>query len=218
MSYIEFINIFPKYNFLEPLFEKDLIHSHTYDKGEIIITFNQKLSNIYFFISGRGRAYRTLNNGKEVIYSTYGSGDIAGDLEFITNTSTTCNIINSDKLTCYKLPMSLIDVNIFFETYKLFSGEVARKFVTNSMRTSIQLGYNLEDRVAHYCLYEYNNDVFSMDELAGFLGTTYRHLSRVLKKFSDSGFIKVENRNITIKDIKSLEKLSEFIRADFLIE
>ncbi len=218
MSYIEFINIFPKYNFLKPLFEKDLIHSYKWSKGENVISYNQSLSNIYFFTSGRGRAYRTLNNGKDVIYSTYGIGDIAGDLEFITDTSTTCNIISSDNLTCYKLPKSLIDVSIFFEIYKLFSCEVASKFITNSMRSSIQLGYNLEDRVAHYCLYEYKNDVYSMEELAGVLGTTYRHLSRVLKKFSDSGFITVENRQITVKDKKSLENLSKFIKEDFLIE
>ena len=44
-----------------------------------------------------------------------------------------------------------------------------------------------------------------MEELAGILGTTYRHLSRVLKKFSDSGYITVENKNITIKDRKMVK-------------
>lgn len=218
MSYIEFIKIFPKYNFLKPLFIKDMIHSNTWRKGQNIISYNQNISNIYFFTSGRGRAYRTLNNGKDVIYSTYGSGDIAGDLEFITGTTTTCNIISSDSLKCYILPKTLIDVSIFFEIYKLFSQELAKKFITNSLHTSIQLGYNLEDRVAHYCLYEYKNEVYSMEELAGVLGTTYRHLSRVLKKFSDNGFITVENRRITVIDKIPLETLSNLIKEDLQIK
>lgn len=217
MSYLEFIKIFQAYFFLKPLFDNKQITYECWNKGEIVISFNQKLDHIYFFTSGRGRAYRSLNNGKEVIYSRYGCCDIAGDLEFITDSSTTCNIISSSKLCGFKLAKSSITQDMYLDLFKLFSKEVANKFKLNSMHNSIKLGYNLDERVAHYCLYEYKDDVYSMDELSGILGTTYRHLSRVLKKFSDNGYIKVENRQITLLNRDPLKRLSELIKDDFLI-
>ncbi|QEN05914.1 Crp/Fnr family transcriptional regulator [Thiospirochaeta perfilievii] len=215
MSYSEFIKCFPKYNFLKPLFDKNLIPYKTWDKGEVICRCNRELDSLYFFTSGRGRAYRGLNNGKEVIYCLYSGKEIAGDVEFLIDTGTTCNIVSSGNLSGFRVKKSIIDEKIYNQLFNLLAKEVAYKFVTNSSSTTIKLGYKLEERVAYYVLYEYVDSVYLMEELAGLLGTTYRHLSRVFKKFNDEELLRLDNKKITILNRRELERLSSVIKEEF---
>lgn len=216
MSYLDFINVFPDYSLLKPLFDLNVVPYKTWEKGEIICHSNHILDSMYFFTSGRGQAYRPLSNGKNVIYAPYGAGDIAGDVEFIVDLKATGSMVSSNKLSGYRLYKSRITSDIYPDLYRIISEEVTQKLILSSVENAIRIGYSTEERIAYYCLYENDNIVFSMEELAGIIGTTYRHLSRVLKKFSDDGFINVENKKITVINNKELMNISKSIKDDFI--
>lgn len=215
---MEFIKVFPHFNFLKPLFDKELISKKTWKKGEILFHSTSWLDSLYFFTSGRGRAYLPLNNGKEVVYAPYGAGDIAGDVEFIVNMKATGSMLSIKNLSGFCLNKSIITEEMNLLLYKLIAKGVTSKLIASSIENSVRIGYGLDERVAHYCLYEYEDKIYSMDELAGLFRTTYRHLSRVLKNFSDRGFIKVENRVITVLNRPELEQLSILIKEDLHIK
>ncbi|MGL1893148.1 MAG: Crp/Fnr family transcriptional regulator [Spirochaetaceae bacterium] len=214
MSYKEFIKYFPDFSFLKPVFDQDLIQYKTWGKGEFICHNNSKMDNIYFFVSGSGRVYRLLNNGKEVMYDFYKEGQIAGDVEFLLNTETTCSLESSDNLSGYILPISIISSELHSKLFFLLSKVVANKLIKSSIQNSIKLGYTLEERLAYYLLYQYKDDVRSMSELATSLGTTYRHLSRIFKKFESENILLLENKRVTILTRNRLVKLSETIKED----
>lgn len=217
MSYSEFINTFPAFNFLKPLFEKKLITFYQWDKGEFVCRSDEKLKYIMFFTSGRGRVYKSLHNGKEVMYKVYGTGDIAGDVEFILNCRTACCLESTDSLTGYKVPISILPEDISHELFIELSKVVSDKFVKSSNQQAFRLGYTLEERLAHYILNDYKDGLTSMEELAAVLGTTYRHLSRVFKKLTSSGLLELKNKKVYIKDREGLEAVSIDINQDLTV-
>lgn len=214
MSYLEFIKIFPSFHFLKPIFDKNLVPFKQWGKGEILFHSGNYLEKIYFFTSGRGRAYLPLHNGKEVIYAPYGAGDIAGDIEYIIDIKASGSMISIDNLSGFTLCTSVIPIELKSIFFKIISHGVTTKLIASSVGNAIRIGYPLDERVAYYCLYEFADKIYSMEELAGFFGTTYRHLSRVLKNLSDLGYIKVEKRVITILNREALESICTNIKED----
>lgn len=214
MSYSEFINLFPDFSFLKPLFDSNRIFHKKWEKGKFICQSNQNLKDIIFFTSGRGKVYKSLHNGKDVMYKVYGSGDIAGDVEYILKCNTACCLQSTDNLTGFRLPISSLTAEISMELFVELSKVVSEKFLKGSNQQAFRLGYTLEERLAFYLLNEYRDGVTSMEELAAVLGTTYRHLSRVFKKFSNSGLLKLNNKIVEIKDRQGLIAMSYDIEQD----
>ncbi len=68
---------------------------------------------------------------------------------------------------------------------------------------------------SYHLIYEYSGGFSSMEELAGILGTTYRHLSRIFKKFSVKGLLILENKSVTILEKAKLKELCNLISHDF---
>lgn len=215
MSYREFIKHFPEYTFLKHLFDDNRIHFKTWQKGEFVCHSQSPMKNLYFFTSGRGKVYRQLINGKEIIYEIYRPGMIAGDVEYILSGQTTCSLESLDNLSACVLSFSLIDRELSSLLFPLLSKEVAKKLIANSVNNSIRLGYPLEERLAHYLLNQYDSTEISMGELALQFNTTYRHLSRVIKKFTNDGILTVINRVIHIHKGEILKKLSSSITEEF---
>ena len=74
--------------------------------------------------------------------------------------------------------------------------------------------YPLENRLVRYILEAYSTN-YSQDEnseslthISELLGTSYRHLLRVLDKFCSENIIKKSNKTIVILDTQKLENLA----------
>ncbi|MDU2112737.1 MAG: helix-turn-helix domain-containing protein, partial [Clostridiales bacterium] len=70
----------------------------------------------------------------------------------------------------------------------------------------------LENRLASYILASYtnedNNNTENLTQIAEFLGTSYRHLLRVVKEFELEKIIKRDNKKLVILDKDKLEDLA----------
>jgi len=53
-----------------------------------------------------------------------------------------------------------------------------------------------------------------LDEVASLIGTTKRHLNRVLKQWSDEGIVQRNNETIQIIDWSKIEEISEDVRFE----
>ncbi len=80
----------------------------------------------------------------------------------------------------------------------------------------INLSLNLEDRVSSYILSIEQNGYFEINlkELSDILGTTYRHLLRILKKFKEMNII---SSNGNVYHIEDKEKLSNHNLDNFIL-
>ncbi|MBM6837426.1 helix-turn-helix domain-containing protein, partial [Clostridium saudiense] len=86
----------------------------------------------------------------------------------------------------------------------------------NSLYSSINILYPLENRFASYLLSvipSYSNTITieGVNHISELLGSSYRHLNRVIKSLVDSNIIKKNKNEIHILDIKELESLAKDI-------
>lgn len=216
MSYKLFINIFPQFDFLYELFKNDFVKFKVWQNGDFICSKNESLENIIFFTSGRGKVCTLLHNGREIMYKTYCRGEIAGDVEFILQSKTSCSLISTDNLSGFIVPVKLLTNKLHTKMFTILSQTVAKKLIESSTQQAIRLGYTLEERLAYYLLYDYRGESVSMSELAAQLSTTYRHLSRIINKLSIEKIIRVNNKIINVLIPQKLKKLSKEIENDII--
>ena len=86
------------------------------------------------------------------------------------------------------------------------------KLASLSVSNSVNILYPLENRLASYILASYtnedNNNTENLTQIAEFLGTSYRHLLRVVKEFELEKIIKRDNKKLVILDKDKLEDLA----------
>ena len=189
------------------------------ERGENVYEVNAHLDNFYFLVSGTLKVYFVLENGKTILLRFIKPLGVAGDLEVgvdrtvrtTVNAVTDCHLIGIDIGLLKELTY---DDPIFM---RFIISSLSRKLSAVSNAMAINLSYPLENRFAGYLLSisDMVEDrrvqeikTFDLREIATLLGTSYRHLCRVIKDFSDLGYIEKKKSQILIKDFESLEKLS----------
>ena len=115
-----------------------------------------------------------------------------------------------------------IDIDKFGNLLELngkFATEVISYIFNDEMNYFDRLVNNVQQqlpgRVANALLYfknqVYKNNSFTLNltksELASLIGTSRESVSRQLKEFQDAGFVRSENKSITILDDKKLEQI-----------
>ena len=92
------------------------------------------------------------------------------------------------------------------------STHLALKLASLSVSNSVNILYPLENRLASYILASYTNEdsnnTENLTQIAEFLGTSYRHLLRVVKEFELEKIIKRDNKKLVILDKDKLEDLA----------
>lgn len=174
---------------------------------------DDSLKYFYFFVDGRAKVYKTLANGKSFLLKFYEPVQLIGDLEVIANVDTNCSVQALKSSLCIAIPIDIInsialkDPNFLMYITK----SLAKKLEAQSVSSSIAMYYTLETRLATYLLQANNKNIVSVhsySNLASLLGTSYRHLNRMLNKFIEFNVISKDKNQIKILDKKELKNLS----------
>lgn len=207
---------------IRSIFSKDLsqyFKLYRIERGSNVYEIHEKLDNFYFLVTGTLKVYIVLENGKSILLRFIKPLGLAGDLEVgvdrtvrtTVNAVTDCHLIGID----IELLKSLTQDDPVFMRFIIAS--LSRKLGAVSNAMAINLSYPLENRFAGYLLSISNMvddrriqeiKTFDLREIATMLGTSYRHLCRVIKDFSDLGYIEKKKSQIIIKDFQALESLS----------
>ena len=207
-----------KYN-INDIFSNDMkkyMEIHHFKKNEHICSAGEELRYLYFFIDGRAKVYITAPNGKSLLIRFYSPIQIIGDTEILNNTNIDCNIQAVEDCICIAIlrevieEIALKDPKFLYYTCK----QLAFKLSSASLSSSINMLYPLENRLASYILatyateYSHDSNSDNLTHVSELLGTSYRHLLRVLDKFSSEGMIRKDGKDITILDLEKLEELA----------
>ncbi len=197
----------------------DYFKLYRIERNENVYEVHEFLDNFYFLVAGTLKVYFVLENGRMILMRFIKPLGVAGDLEIGIDrmVKTTVNAVTD----CYLIG---IDINLLKTLtnddpvfMRFIIGSLGRKLSAVSNAMAINLGYPLENRFAGYLLSisDLVEDrrvqeikTFDLKEISMMLGTSYRHLCRVIKDFSDLGYIEKKKSQIIIKDFESLEKLS----------
>jgi CRP-like cAMP-binding protein/CheY-like chemotaxis protein len=190
-----------------------------YKKKQIIYNEGNHPLRLYYVMKGKVKAYKTNDDGKELIIGLYNEGDFLGYIPLLEggNYKETAEALEETELAV--IPKDE------FEDLTNNNREVMHKFIqllanNISVREEQLLGlaYNsLRKKVAEALVYLYkkfnpeNRDNFLIDlsreNLATIAGTAKESLIRTLSDFKDEHLIDINGGDIKILNLKKLENM-----------
>lgn len=186
-----------------------------YESEESMMAEGSPLENLLFLIEGRAKLFITHSNGSVSLIDFFDPGNFMGEMELIGAQKFTNGITAVKPCTCYAIRADrcrekLLNDPRFLRNLCL---TMSRRSIQESVAFSKSLAYPLKNRLAHFILLTARHGIYceKHTETAEYLGVTYRHLLYVLAEFVKEGILKKTENGYQIEDMKTLQKLSEFI-------
>lgn len=212
------LNYFVRHG-IETIFDKDILdfaQLRSYEKNETIMEAESELEYYFLLVEGKIKISYPFENGKGMLLKFYRDFNVIGDLELMKNMPVRCNVEAVQNCRLIAVPVAVLREeymdNVKFLHHLIAS--LSMKLDATMNNSSYNMAYPLSNRLASY-LTEYitENDEIrlnsSYQEIAQFLGTTYRHLSRTLNELEEKAIIRCEGRTIHLLDEGKLRALSK---------
>lgn len=197
------------------------LHEHarlfSFEKGELICALGAEVSQLFFFVEGKAKIYTQLENGRKHLLRFYYPLQILGDMEVMNVQPYKVFAEALSSCNCIGIPMSIVRSQGTKDAR--FMGCLCRhlseKLDSLSQKASRNLLYPLESRLASYLIESLaaGTDTVeitsSLSDLAELLGSSYRHLNRVIIQMEDAGLMEKSGHRFKIRDKKALETLSD---------
>jgi CRP-like cAMP-binding protein len=208
---------------LEAIFpEKLKVHLHLYafNQGEFICTQGQASEYLYILVDGKMKIYTTTAEGKTLILSFKTPIEMVGDVEYVRNT---------DILNTVEAITDVVVIGVHKRHLKQYASDYApflqflldiitKKFYIKSSSMRFNLFYPVEVRLASYLLsvsfdkedplYNQERNEINLKDTANLIGTSYRHLNRVIQQFCQAGLIERKKGFIVVKNRDGLTSLA----------
>jgi len=207
-------------------FTKELISSlfvRTFQPNEFILKAGDKIDGIYFLLSGRYMVSSLEVTGKELLLRYCQQPAIMGDIEIFADCLVVSNCIAEEPCEILFIPLEVYEAHLKFDSKfnQLLLKELAYKLLTCTISSRINALSPVSVRLAAYlCTVESPSHVNqyiktnSLDDVTSLIGTTKRHLNRILKDWTEKGIIKREEQEIQILDWDKIKEISENVRFE----
>lgn len=210
---------------LESTFNEPLIPHlslYCFDQGELICSQGEPSGQLYVLVKGKIKIYNQSAEGRRLVISFKTPLEVIGDIEYIQG----IDIINTVEAVS---PVCMIGIH--YRWLKQYSSDyspllnflldiITRKFLIKSNSFSLNLMHPVEVRLASYILsvtYDETNSLFrgqlstsSLTDVSNLIGTSYRHLNRVIQKLCAQGLIERNKEFIIVKDKDGLSALANY--------
>lgn len=186
----------------------------TYSFGEKVISEGEKSGKLFIVIQGKAKVGITAPNGKDLVLCFYLSDGLVGELEMFCKTETdTTSVTAMGTLHCISIPIACnfeyLDNNLPF--VKAAASELAKKLLRSSNNVVENTLYTAEIRLCQYILATSDNGYFRdiMTDVAYSIGTSYRHLFRMMGVLCKEGILKKTDTGYKIMNVDWLEKRAQ---------
>lgn len=191
---------------------------HHFSKGEMICRMDEPLTHLYFFVEGRAKVYRSLENGKQLLLCFYAPMQMVGDLEVLRGGCATTNMETLTECVCIGIPFKIIQNELSNDVtfLKCVCDSLGQKLDRLSKNSTVNLLSPVESRIASYIVKMAVKDssgrlIFegNITQIAEFLGTSFRHLHRTLQHLCTAGILEKKSTTYIVMDFDKLEELSQ---------
>ncbi|MCB0669080.1 MAG: response regulator [Saprospiraceae bacterium] len=177
----------------------------------------QRANWLYFISRGKVKCFKTNEFGKELITHIYSEGDFFGYLPLITDTTYEESASVIEDAILVLIPKS--DFNLLLFGNREFGIQFIKMLANQVSETEenlINLAYDsVRQKVARALVilfHKYQQDDqarFSIlrEDLAALAATAKETVIRTISDFKDEGLISIEENDIVIRSVKSLENL-----------
>jgi len=182
-----------------------------YESGEFICSQGLALNQLLIFLNGRAKVFFTSQNGKTLLIGFYSKPGIIGEVELMADidyaslsvqaiTDVTCISISLSKYRAY------LKSNTDFVNHVGLS--LAKKLNQSTKNSTYNILHPLETRLCAYIAMTSKQGVFKekLIDVSDTLGTSYRHLLRIIESLCKQGVLEKTSRQYVIKNAAALEK------------
>jgi CRP-like cAMP-binding protein len=187
----------------------EMIHAKA---GETLIHEGVPSRYLFFIVSGQCRYFSLSSSGFYVSFGVSRNYRFCGEASSLWGGKPTSSVQAITDTTCLAIDLhkhrELLQNDILFLQYNC---RALTEMVNNLDSTlSTYVGGKLSERLAAFILQNSVDDVFSVSLVAATnaLGTSYRHLQRVMKSFCQQGVLRKEKRRYYITDAKALREMA----------
>ncbi|MCE3200977.1 Crp/Fnr family transcriptional regulator [Paenibacillus sonchi] len=196
------------------------LHLFSFAQGEHICSKGDPSGYLYVLVKGKLKIFTTTPEGKMLIISFKTPLELIGDVEYIQGTE----MINTVEAVSpvHMLGIEYRWLNKYGRDYPpllhFMLEMITHKFYRKSNFLSLNLMHPVEVRLASYLLsisYDESDPNFTgqlstinLTDTANFIGTSYRHLNRVIHKLTQDGLIERGNGHLLVKDKAGLAALA----------
>jgi len=209
---------------VETLFTDEIIpylNLFEFEKGELICSQGEPVEYLYILVKGKVKIFTTSEDGKTLILSFKTPLEVIGDIEYVQEIDTinTVEAVSSVVMigVCQTVVRRYLKDHSPFLQFLLKI--ITRKFYIKSQFMRHNILYPVETRLASYLVsvaYDENEALVNgkvstsnLTDIANLIGTSYRHLNRVIKDFCIKGLVERDNGAIVIKDLEGLKSLAK---------
>ncbi|MGQ8875187.1 Crp/Fnr family transcriptional regulator [Paenibacillus sp. TSA_86.1] len=208
---------------LEAVFHEHLRPHMTicqFEKCELICREGEASEYLYVLVEGKIKIFTTSPQDKTLVLCFKTPLEVVGDIEYVRES----NIVNTVQAVS---PVVMLRIHYRWLTelasdyaplLQFLLKIISHKFYIDSNFSNFNLMYPVEIRLASYLLSistdEGNTvlheelDAFNLTDIANLIGTSYRHLNRVIQKLCADGYIERHQGLIRIKNRAGLRNIA----------
>jgi CRP-like cAMP-binding protein len=167
-------------------------------KGECLLRQGDPPPGLFLLCSGLGRVYTSSANGREILHAFVGPGEVIGEIEYFAGEPLSCTVEAAQRTEAWFLPCRAVDALLANEPRLAIAlaTTMARRYHREVARSSERIAYPVADNVLRICLARMRDHgdpriELPKRDLAEYLGTSGRHLNRVLKQLVGRGAIEL---------------------------
>lgn len=195
-----------------------------YEQDEIILLEGIEMESILFLVEGKVKITSSVETGKSLLLRFVQPFSIIGDIELIQNVPVQSQVKAVNKCLLIGLHFDYIKKHEMNNPKFLHTllEHVSYKLQTCTSASRVNLLASVENKFASYLMSTISpesDNIFGRElktsnikEIADLLGTTYRHLNRVIHSLSQKKIIERDKNSIRILNWANLEEMSNGIR------
>lgn len=208
---------------LESVFHEPLRPHMTlchFEKCELICREGEISEYLYVLVEGKVKIFTTSPQDKTLVLCFKTPLEVVGDIEYVRES----NIVNTVQAVS---PVIMLRIHYqwlaelasdYAPLLKFLLKIISHKFYIDSNFSNFNLMYPVEVRLASYLLsisteeagtvVHEELDAFNLTDIANLIGTSYRHLNRVIQKLCADGLIMRDQGFIMVKDRAGLAEVA----------
>ncbi|MEK5395842.1 Crp/Fnr family transcriptional regulator [Paenibacillus sp. FSL K6-2859] len=200
-----------------------LIQIRVYEQNEIILREGDELDGIYFQVEGRTKVSSSVGTGKSLLLRFYSPLSLFGDIEFVQGVMIQSLVEAEHQTTLLFIPKQKVESDLMDNhSFKdLLLRHLSYKLLTCTSASRTNLLGAVEERLASYLLTiqlqrEFGKEIQTpyIPDIASLIGTTPRHLNRVIQRLTDMEILYKVKQEIVVLDWERLDEMSNGIRYE----
>lgn len=221
----ELLNQYLQLHHLEPIVGAQLLPHlalYAFDRGERILAQGQAAHTLYVLVQGKIKVHTSSAEGRTLVLLSFKQPlEVIGDIEYFQGIETLNTVEAVTPVWMIGIRYEMLDqYGRSHVPFLQFLLEIlSAKFVQKSNSLSHNLMHPVEVRLASYLLSICPDEsaepgsgqaqTARLVDAANLIGTSYRHLNRVVQQFCAEGLIEREKGRIRIKDRERLLALGQ---------